>query len=107
MNSVRLRRRWTSGPAGRHLRVRLKANNRQFNGTYFRGGSQLDSFKEGSLVHVIFCLEPVWNPPEWENKQDIRLKILHIEAVPHLPKEQTHVVDRPEKPFRDKQTGRA
>ncbi len=83
MNNLRLTRRWTSGPAGRHLRVRLKANNRQFNGTYFRGGSQLDSFKEGSLVHVIFCLEPVWNPPEWENKQDIWLKILHIEAVPH------------------------
>lgn len=81
MNNLRLTRRWTSGPAGRHLRVRLKANNRQFNGTYFRGGSQLDSFKEGSLVHVIFCLEPVWNPPEWENKQDIWLKILHIEAV--------------------------
>ena len=83
MNNLRLTRRWTSGPAGRHLRVRLKANNRQFNGTYFRGGSQLDSFKEGSLVHVIFCLEPVWNPPEWESKQDIWLKILHIEAVPH------------------------
>jgi single-stranded-DNA-specific exonuclease len=81
MNNLHLTRRWTSGPAGRHLRVRLKANNRQFNGTYFRGGSQLDSFKEGSLVHVIFCLEPVWNPPAWENKQDIWLKILHIEAV--------------------------
>ncbi len=81
MNNLRLTRRWTSGPAGRHLRVRLKSNNRQFNGTYFRGGSQLDSFKEGSLVHIIFCLEPVWNPPEWENKQDIWLKILHIEAV--------------------------
>jgi len=80
MNNLRLTRRWTSGPAGRHLRVRLKANNRQFNGTYFRGGSQLASFKEGSLVHVIFCLEPVWNPPEWENKQDIWLKILHIEG---------------------------
>jgi single-stranded-DNA-specific exonuclease len=83
MNNLRLTRRWTSGSAGRHLRVRLKATNRQFNGTYFRGGSQLDSFKEGSLVHVIFCLEPVWNPPEWESKQDIWLKILHIEAVPH------------------------
>jgi single-stranded-DNA-specific exonuclease len=81
MNNLRLTRRWTSGPAGRHLRVRLKANNRQFNGTYFRGGSQLDSFKEGSLVNVIFCLEPVLNHPEWENKQDIWLKILHIEAV--------------------------
>ena len=81
MNNLRLTRRWTSGPAGRHLRVRLKSNNRQFNGTYFRGGSQLDSFKEGSLVHIIFCLEPVWNPPEWESKQDIWLKILHIEAV--------------------------
>src|SRR5260370_33036975 len=81
MNSGGHHRRWTSGPAGRHLRVRLKANNRQFNGTYFRGGSQLDSFKEGSLVHVIFCLEPVLNHPEWESKQDIWLKILHIEAV--------------------------
>src|SRR5258708_39705171 len=106
MKHLPLPRRWTSGPAGRHLRVRLKANNRQFNGTYFRGGSQLDSFKEGSLVHVIFCLEPVRNPPEWENKQDIWLKILHIEAVPNLPKEKTHLVVLPEKPCRDKQTNK-
>jgi len=81
MNDLRLTRRWTSGPEGRHLRVRLKANNRQFNGTYFRGGSRLDSFKEGSLVHVIFCLEPVLNHPEWENKQDIWLKVLYMEAI--------------------------
>lgn len=83
MNNLRLTRRWTSGPEGRHLRVRLKANNRQFNGTYFRGGSQLDSFKEGSLVHVIFCLEPAWNPSDTESRQDIWLKILRMEVVPY------------------------
>ena len=83
MNDLRLTRRWTSGPEGRHLRVRLKGNNAQFNGTYLRGGPLLGSFKEGSLVNVIFCLEPALNPSDTESRQDIWLKILHLEAVPY------------------------
>src|SRR6266480_1226820 len=76
MGGLRLIRRWASGPEGRHLRVRLKANSIQFNGTYLRGGAQLESLKEGSLVNVIFSLEPAWNPPDGENRQDIWLKVL-------------------------------
>jgi len=79
MDGLRLIRRWTSGPEGRHLRVRLSINNIQFNGSYLRGGAQLNSFHEGSRVNVIFSLEPAWNAPEGGNSQDIWLKILYME----------------------------
>lgn len=79
MDGLRLMRRWASGPNGRHLRVRLSVNNLQFNGSYLRGGEQLNSFPEGSRVNVIFSLEPAWNAPEGANSQEIWLKILHME----------------------------
>lgn len=81
MDRLRLTRRWMSGIEGRHLRVRLRANNVQFNGTYLRGGAHLESFKEGSLVNVFFSLEPVWNPPDGESRRDIWLKVLDMEVV--------------------------
>jgi single-stranded-DNA-specific exonuclease len=81
MDGLRIMRRWTSGSEGRHLRVRLKTNNFQFNGTYLRGGALLDSFNEGSLVNVIFSLEPAWNSPDAESRPDIWLKVLHMEVV--------------------------
>jgi single-stranded-DNA-specific exonuclease len=81
MDGLRLIRRWASGPEGRHLRVRLGVNNQQFNGSYLRGGAQLNSFQEGSRVNVIFSLEPAWNIPEGANSQDIWLKILYMEQV--------------------------
>jgi single-stranded-DNA-specific exonuclease len=81
LDGLHLIRRWASGPEGRHLRVRLKANSIQFNGTYLRGGAQLGALKEGSLVNVIFSLEPAWNPPDGENRQDIWLKVLHVEVA--------------------------
>ncbi len=81
MDGLRLTRRWTSGPEGRHLRVRLRANSMQFNGTYLRGGAQLDAFNEGSLINVIFSLESAWNPPDAESRPDIWLKVLHMEVV--------------------------
>jgi single-stranded-DNA-specific exonuclease len=84
MNGLRLTRRWVSGIEGRHLRVRLRAADIQFNGTYLRGGSQLETLKEGSLVNVIFCLEPAFNPPAWEHRQDIWLKVLHMEVAADL-----------------------
>lgn len=80
MDGLRLIRRWVSGPEGRHLRVRLRANNAQFNGTYLRGATRLGSLKEDSLVNVIFSLEPAWNPPDVESKPDIWLKVLDIEV---------------------------
>ncbi len=81
MDGLRLIRRWASGPEGRHLRVRLNVDNLQFNGSYLRGGSQLNSFQEGSRVNVIFSLEPTWNPPDEANSQDIWLKILYMEQA--------------------------
>ena len=81
MDGLRLIRRWTSGPEGRHLRVRLSINNTRFNGNYLRGGALLNTFNEGSRVNVIFSLEPAWNPPDGGNSQDIWLKILHMEVV--------------------------
>jgi single-stranded-DNA-specific exonuclease len=81
MDGLLLIRRWTSGPEGRHLRVRLRINNIQFNGTYLRGGAQLNSFHEGSRVNVIFSLEPAWNSPDGGNNQDTWLKILSMEVV--------------------------
>jgi len=79
MDGLRLQRRWVSGPDGRHLRVRLSTGNLQFNGSYVRGGSQVNSFHEGSRVNVIFSLEPAWNTPEGMSTQDIWLKILYME----------------------------
>ncbi len=81
MDGLRLIRRWLSGPDGRHLRVRLKVNNLLFNGSYLRGGAQLNSFPEGSRVNVIFSLEPSWNTPDGANTQDIWLKILYMEQA--------------------------
>jgi single-stranded-DNA-specific exonuclease len=81
MDGLRIIRRWTSGTEGRHLRVRLRANGIQFNGTYLRGGAQLHSFNEGSLVNVIFSLEPAWNSPDAESRPDIWLKVLHMEVA--------------------------
>ncbi len=81
MDGLRLIRRWVSGPEGRHLRVRLSINNLQFNGSYLRGGAQLNSFHEGSRVNVIFSLEPAWNTPDGANSQDIWLKILYMEQA--------------------------
>ena len=82
MNGLRLIRRWASGPEGRHLRLRLSVDNLQFNGSYLRGGAQLNSFQEGSRVNVIFSLEPAWNTPDGASSQDIWLKILYMEQAP-------------------------
>jgi single-stranded-DNA-specific exonuclease len=87
MERLRLYRRWQSGADGRHLRVRLRTrangsgNGTQFNGTYIRGGSQIEFLPEGALVNVIFNLEPAWNSLDSDNRQDIWLKILQLELV--------------------------
>jgi hypothetical protein len=66
---------------GRNLRLQLAAKNFQFKGTLLRGGAQLPAFQPGQLVDVIFSLEPAWNPNDDNNKQEIWLKILHIEPA--------------------------
>jgi len=87
MERLRLYRRWQSGVDGRHLRVRLRTsangggNSMPFNGTYVRGGSQIELLPEGSLVNVVFNLEPAWNSFDSDNRQDIWLKILQLEVV--------------------------
>src|SRR3989440_79889 len=81
LDGLRIARRWVSGPEGRHLRLRLRINGTQFHGTYFRAGSQIESFSEGALVNVIFCLEPAWNPPEGEGRKDVWLKIVDMQVV--------------------------
>jgi len=81
LEGARLVRRWASGPEGRHLRVRLRHKDNQFDGTYLRGGSLLDTYVEGSQVNVIFCLEPARNRFDGEGKQEVWLKILHMEVV--------------------------
>ena len=81
LEGARLVRRWASGPEGRHLRVRLRHKDNQFDGTYLRGGPLLDTYAEGSQVNVIFCLEPARNRFDGEGKQDVWLKILQMEVI--------------------------
>ena len=80
-DGLRLNRFWVSGREGRHLKMRLSINGVQFSGTFMRGGSQWQSFREGALVNVIFCVEQAWSPPDSDSKQEIWLKILHMEQV--------------------------
>ena len=81
LDGLRIARRWVSGPEGRHLRLRLRINGTQFHGTYFRAGSQIESFSEGTLVNVIFSLELAWNPPDGEGRKDVWLKIVDMQVV--------------------------
>ncbi len=81
LDGARLTRIWASGQERRHLRVRLRHNDSQFDGTYLRKGPFLDMYPEGSLVNVIFCLEPARDKFNGEGKQEIWLKILHMEVA--------------------------
>ncbi|HEU0001322.1 MAG TPA: single-stranded-DNA-specific exonuclease RecJ [Ktedonobacteraceae bacterium] len=81
LDGARLVRRWASGPEGRHLRARLRYNDSNLDGTYLRGGSLLDTYAEGALVNVIFCLEPSRNKFDAEGKQEVWLKILYMDVV--------------------------
>jgi single-stranded-DNA-specific exonuclease len=81
IEGLRIINRWSSGLDGRNLRLQLAAGNFQFKGTILRGGAQLSAFHSGQVVNVIFCLEPAWSPAGDENRQEIWLKILHVEAA--------------------------
>lgn len=78
LDGLYLVKRWTSGPEGRHLRVRLRSNNLIFNGILLRGGAQAATLVEGAQVQLIFSLEQAWNPPENEARQEVWLKVLAI-----------------------------
>lgn len=80
LNNARITRRWLSGPENRHLRLRLRVNDMQYNGTFLRAGSRIESYSEGARVNVIFNLEPQWNVPEQDQRQEVRLRILAMDA---------------------------
>ncbi|HLL78237.1 MAG TPA: single-stranded-DNA-specific exonuclease RecJ [Ktedonobacteraceae bacterium] len=81
LNNARITRRWPSGPENRHLRLRLRVNDMQYNGTFLRAGSRIDAFPEGARVNVIFNLEPQWNAFEQESRQEVRLRILAMDTI--------------------------
>ncbi len=81
IEGLRIINRWPSGMDGRNLRLQLAAKNFQFKGTLLRGGARLPAFQPGQLVDVIFSLEPAWNPTDDTSKQEIWLKILHMEPA--------------------------
>ncbi|HBE28529.1 MAG TPA: hypothetical protein DDW25_06530, partial [Ktedonobacter sp.] len=60
-------------------RLLMGIGNLQFKGTLIRGGAQRSSFPVGQVVNVVFSLEPAWSPPEEASRQEIWLKILHLE----------------------------
>ena len=80
LDGARLARRWASGQEGRHLRVRLRSNESQFDGTYLRKGPLIDSYPEGAQVNVIFCLEASRDRFN-EGKQEVWLRVLDMEVV--------------------------
>ena len=81
IEGLRILSSWSSGFEGRNLRLLLGNGHVQFKSTLIRGGAQRSSFPVGQLVNVIFSLEPALNSAEDASKQEIWLKILHLEPV--------------------------
>ncbi|HEX6555707.1 MAG TPA: hypothetical protein VF026_23305, partial [Ktedonobacteraceae bacterium] len=81
VEGLRIMSSWSSGFDGRNLRLLLSNGKFQFKGTLSRGGAQRTSFLAGQFVNVIFSLEPAWGPQEEVNKQEIWLRILHLEPI--------------------------
>jgi single-stranded-DNA-specific exonuclease len=81
IEGLRILSSWSSGFDGRNLRLLLGNGNIHFKGTMMRGGARRSSFPVGHAVDVIFSIEPAWNPTEDVSKQEIWLKILHLELV--------------------------
>jgi single-stranded-DNA-specific exonuclease len=81
MEGLRLVDRWTSKQNGRHLHLRLASGNTQRTGTMLRGGTQFQSLNGITHVNIIFRIDSSWTPLDDESKQDIWLKILHVEPA--------------------------
>jgi single-stranded-DNA-specific exonuclease len=81
IEGLRILSSWSSGFDGRNLRLLLGNGNIHFKGTMMRGGARRSSFPVGHAVDAIFSIEPAWNPAEDASKQEIWLKILHLELV--------------------------
>ncbi len=78
---MRVLRSWASGTDRRTLNLLLGKGNFQYKGKLIRGGAQLSLYAKDLIVNVIFSLEPAWNPHDDSTKEEIWLKILHIEPV--------------------------
>jgi single-stranded-DNA-specific exonuclease len=81
IDGMRLTRRWPSGNEGRNMRLRLRIGDVILNGTYFRAGSRVAEFPEGTKVNVIFCLEQTLNPVDYEGRQDVWLKVVDMQKA--------------------------
>ena len=81
IEGLRILSGWLSGFDGRNLRLLLGNGHVQFKGALIRGGAQRSSFPVGQVVNVVFSLEPAWNSPENASKQEVWLKILHLERA--------------------------
>ncbi len=81
LDGAQIYRRWQSGQEGKHLRLRLRLNNLQYNATFLRAGTRIDEFPEGARVNLIFCLEPSWNPSESNDHREVWLKITAMEVA--------------------------
>jgi single-stranded-DNA-specific exonuclease len=78
---MRVLRSWTSGTDRRTLSLLLSKGNFQYKGKLLRGGAQLSIYAKDMFVNVIFSLEPMWSPNDDAGKEEIWLKILHIEPA--------------------------
>jgi single-stranded-DNA-specific exonuclease len=81
LNGAQIVRRWLSGPENRHLRLRLRVNGMQCNATFLRAGSRIDAYPEGTKVNVIFNLEAQWNSSASDQLQEVRLRVLAMDAI--------------------------
>ena len=81
IEGLRILSGWSSGFEGRNLRLLLGNGHVQFKSTLIRGGAQRSSFPVGQVVNVVLSLESAWNSAEDASKQEIWLKILHLEPV--------------------------
>ncbi len=81
LDGAQIYRRWQSGHEGKHLRLRLRLNNLQYNATFLRAGPRINEFPEGARVNLIFCLEPSWNQSESDDRREVWLKITAMDPA--------------------------
>jgi single-stranded-DNA-specific exonuclease len=75
MERLRLLDKWISGSGKQNLRLRLATNQGRLLGTYTRGASEIKRIVNATHVNIIFQLAAY----EKEDRQEIWLKILHVE----------------------------
>jgi single-stranded-DNA-specific exonuclease len=78
---MRVLRSWASGSDRRTLSLLLGKGNFQYRGKLLRGSTQLSIYTKDLIVNIVFSLEAVWNPGDEASREEIWLKILHIEPA--------------------------